>query len=106
MAEEAEALGVLSEIMSAIQEDPYDLSLHAKHIQEAQKYGLPEQANDARRLMTNFWAAADDVWLPLIDHRLQQDRNTVEDALEIHDLFNRAEDDYLCMLNPCASSLC
>ena len=96
MVEDVESLDSLSEILTAISENPYDISLHAKHIQLALKYGQEDQANEARRLMTMFWAASDDVWLPLMEHRLQQGQDTVQDALEIHELLQRAENDYLC----------
>ena len=49
-------------------------------------------------MMTAYWAAGAEVWEPLIAAKVRSvDVASVEGALEVHELYQRAEGDYLCM---------
>ncbi|KAH9985865.1 hypothetical protein BJV77DRAFT_1031067 [Russula vinacea] len=91
--DEEQALEALSNVISALSETPFDLSLHVKHIQLAVAAGMDDQVREARDTLTAYYACGDDVWLPLIE-----DKKSAADLEHIQ----RAEDDYLCthLLHP------
>jgi squamous cell carcinoma antigen recognized by T-cells 3 len=90
-----DALDALADVLTAISENPFDISLHAKHINLATEAGEDATA-EAREMMTAYWPAGDEVWLPLINAKAQAiDVNSVAGAREVHELFERAEGDYL-----------
>lgn len=88
-------LEALSDILTKLSDNPYDISLHAQHLQVVSSMGKEEQAN-AQHMFVAFWPATDDIWLPIIDARIEKGAETVEDIAEIMKLFERAESDYLC----------
>lgn len=95
---EADALEALSSILERLTENPYDISLHAEHIRIARATGMEDQVDSALEMVTAFWAAGEDVWLPLIQQKLATSDLESPDALQaILDLFTRAERDYMCM---------
>jgi hypothetical protein len=95
--DEEQALEALSNVISALSETPFDLSLHKKHIQLALATGMDDQMREARDTLTAYYACGDDVWLPLIeDKKSAADLETVDGALSVLAVYKRAEDDYLC----------
>jgi squamous cell carcinoma antigen recognized by T-cells 3 len=95
--DEEQALEALSNVISALSETPFDLSLHVKHIQLAVATGMDDQVREARDTLTAYYACGDDVWLPLIeDKKSVADLDTVDGTLSVLATYKRAEDDYLC----------
>ncbi|CDO70855.1 hypothetical protein BN946_scf184801.g48 [Trametes cinnabarina] len=93
---EADALEALSAILESLTENPYDLSLHAEHIRIARSIGMDDQLESALEMMTAFWATGEEVWLPLIQRKLDTSNlESPEDLKMVLDLFTRAEQDYL-----------
>ncbi|KAH8114308.1 hypothetical protein DFH11DRAFT_1593741 [Phellopilus nigrolimitatus] len=93
--DESQSLEVLSDVLTQISANPYDLTLHARHIQLASVSGMDDQLNAARQMLTGFWPAGDEVWLPMIEARMQKGMDILDDVLEILALFQTAEEDYL-----------
>lgn len=97
---EADSLEALSGVLERLTENPYDISLHAEHIRIARSTGMEDQVDSALEMMTAFWAAGEEVWLPLIERKLHTSSLDAPDDLRaILDLFTRAEQDYLCTLS-------
>ena len=95
--DEEQALEALSDVISALSETPFDLSLHEQHIQLALASGMDDQMRAARDTLTAYYACGDDVWLPLIeDKKSTADLETVDGALSVLTAYKRAEEDYLC----------
>jgi hypothetical protein len=95
--DEEQALEALSNVISALSETPFDLSLHEQHIQLALATGMDDQMRAARDTLTAYYACGDDVWVPVIeDKRSAADLETVDGALSVLTTYKRAEDDYLC----------
>ncbi|KAI1794811.1 RNA-binding protein Prp24 [Ganoderma leucocontextum] len=93
---EADSLEALSGVLERLTENPYDISLHAEHIHIARATGMDDQVDSALEMMTAFWAAGDDVWLPLLQHKIAvSNLESPEDLQSILDMFARAEQDYL-----------
>ena len=97
----ARTLETLSNVLTQLSEDPYNISLHAQHLQLVSALGQEEQAT-ARQMFISFWPATDDIWLPIIESRLAQSADSEEDVMEIMTLFQKAEGDYLCGYSFCA----
>ncbi|KAL4250529.1 hypothetical protein ABKN59_002266 [Abortiporus biennis] len=94
--DEADALEALSNVLSQLTANPYDIALHAENVRIATQTGMEDQLESALEMVTTFWAAGDRVWLPLIDLKLKSvDIGTVEGCLTMLELFERAERDYL-----------
>jgi hypothetical protein len=95
--DEEQALEALSNVISALSETPFDLSLHVQHIQLAVGSGMDDQVRAARDTLTAYYACGDDVWLPLIeDKKSTADLDTVDGTLSVLAAYKRAEGDYLC----------
>lgn len=94
--DDSESLEALSNVLNEISSNPYDIALHRKHIQLSAAND-EDQANSARQMMTGFWPAGDEIWLPLITSRIQQGVDTLDDVLDVLAQFQKAEGDYLCM---------
>jgi hypothetical protein len=95
--DEEQALEALSNVISALSETPFDLSLHAQHIQLAVAASMDDQVRAARDTLTAYYACSDDVWLPLIeDKKSAADLDTVDGTLSVLAAYKSAEDDYLC----------
>lgn len=95
--DEIENLEALSNILTEISANPYDLSLHVKHIELAKSDEMEEQEDSARQMFTAYWLAGDEVWLPLLEVKMCKGVDTLDEAKEMNELFEKAEDDYLCM---------
>lgn len=96
--DEADALEALSDVLNRLTDNPYDLSLYGENVRLARETGMGDQIESALDMVTAFWAVGDYIWLPLIDHKLQS--SSLESPLDIQgilDLYERAEQDYLCM---------
>lgn len=96
--DESQSLEALANVLGELGGKPFDLALHAKHIRLTQSLeGMQEDALSAIEMMTSFFAAGDDVWLPLIKAKEETlDLDTVNGVEELLALYNRAEEDYLC----------
>ena len=97
--DEAESLEAISNILTSILETPYDFSLHVQHINVAETLGegQQDQALSAREMMSGFWAAGEEVWFPLINaKKTTVDLDTEEGVGEVLEVYEKAEDDYLC----------
>ncbi|KAI0056538.1 hypothetical protein BV25DRAFT_1893853 [Artomyces pyxidatus] len=94
--DEVQALEALSNLLTELAENPYDITLHAQHINLASAAGMDDQVHSAREMMTNYWAAGEEVWIPYIEVKKKSvDLDTLEGAQEILDVYTRAEQDYL-----------
>ncbi|VDB84644.1 unnamed protein product [Peniophora sp. CBMAI 1063] len=88
-------LEALSDVLTKLSEEPYDLPTHIQHINLAASAG-EEQANEAREMFTAYWAAGDEVWSPLIDAKKRSSNpDSVSGAQEVHELYEKAEGDYI-----------
>jgi squamous cell carcinoma antigen recognized by T-cells 3 len=97
MMDEEQALEALSNVISALSESPFDLSLHVQHIKLAVATGMDDQVHAARETLTTYYACGDDVWLPLIeDKKNTVDMDSVDGVLSVLQTYERAEEDYLC----------
>ncbi|KIJ45650.1 hypothetical protein M422DRAFT_29753 [Sphaerobolus stellatus SS14] len=112
MQSTADALETLSRLLTSISESPYSLELHARHVQLASAPELADQLDGAVQLLTQFYAATDEVWLPYLQYKLRHlglpddlvgsedttldlSHITLEALLDIQELFRKAADDYL-----------
>ncbi|KAJ7645566.1 hypothetical protein DFH06DRAFT_1425383 [Mycena polygramma] len=95
--DESQSLDALANVLSQLESKPFDLSLHATHIQLTQSLeGMQEDALSAMEMMTSFYAAPEDVWLALIKAKEEAvDINTSNGVEELLALYRRAEEDYL-----------
>jgi hypothetical protein len=98
--DESDTLDSLASILGELEQKPYDVALHAKHISLAQSAdGFESQVHAAREMFTHFMAAGDHVWIPLIEAKeTSADLNSTAGLEEVLALYLRAEEDYLC---PC-----
>jgi hypothetical protein len=114
-----DALESLSTLLTSLSESPYSLELHAKHIQLASLPELADQFEDATQLMSNFYAATDEVWLPFVQRKIGRlgilddfesaeeplsvnlGDVSVETVLDVLESFRKAANEYLCELLLC-----
>ncbi|KAI0916773.1 hypothetical protein AcW1_007863 [Taiwanofungus camphoratus] len=94
--DEADALEALSNVLNRLTENPYDIALHAENVRLAYSTGMEDQIDSALDMVTAFWMAGDEVWMPIID-RKQSTSNleSAQDLKAILNLYERAEQDYL-----------
>jgi len=97
--DEAESLDALANIITAVAEKPYDISLHAQHVKLTQSLeGMETEVQSAMEMMSQLVAAGDDVWIPLLNSKEQSvDLETEDGVQELLELYSRAEGDYLCV---------
>ncbi|KAH9035591.1 hypothetical protein EDB84DRAFT_1485100 [Lactarius hengduanensis] len=94
--DEEQALDALSNVISALSETPFDLSLHAQHIQLAAAAGMDDQVHVARETLTTYYTCADDVWLPLLEEKKKTaNLDSIDSVLSVLQAYKLAEDDYL-----------
>ncbi|KAG7088241.1 hypothetical protein E1B28_012255 [Marasmius oreades] len=95
--DDIQALEAFTNVLNLLTEQPYDISLHLQHIRIANSLeGMDTEAKAALETFTTFYAAGDEVWLPLIDAKEKSsDMNSAQDMLELLALYERAEGDYL-----------
>ncbi|KII83027.1 hypothetical protein PLICRDRAFT_180796 [Plicaturopsis crispa FD-325 SS-3] len=89
--DDASNLEALANMLTELSQNPYDISLHAEHIRLSKLANDDVQLQSALELATNYLAAIDDVWIPLIEAK----QRVVEDATELLGLYEKAESDYL-----------
>ncbi|KZT09316.1 RNA-binding protein Prp24 [Laetiporus sulphureus 93-53] len=94
--DDADALEALSNILTRLTDNPYDITLHAENVRFSRETGMEDQIESALEMVTAFWAAGDYVWIPLIEHKLQSSNlESADDLRAVLDLCERAEQDYL-----------
>ncbi|KAK1236238.1 Splicing factor [Marasmius sp. AFHP31] len=95
--DDEQALEAFTNILNVLSEKPYDLSLHLQHIRVANTLeGMETEAKAALETFTSFYAAGDEVWMPLIDAKESStDMNSAQSVLELLALYEQAEGDYL-----------
>jgi len=94
--DEAQALDALANLLTELARKPYDISLHAEHLRLSIECG-GSQVQSAREMFTNFLAAGDLVWLPLIESKEDSvDILSPGGLQEVLSLYARAESDYFC----------
>ncbi|KAF8798785.1 hypothetical protein BYT27DRAFT_7202479 [Phlegmacium glaucopus] len=95
--DESHSLDALANILNDVAEKPYDPSTHARHIRLTQSMeGMESEITSAMEMMTQFLAAGDEVWLPLINDKVRElDLDTEEGVVELLALYRRAESDYI-----------
>ena len=98
--DDSHSLDALDNVLNDVAEKPYDASTHARHIQLTQSLeGMESEITSAMEMMTQFLAAGEEVWLPLINAKMQEvDLDTEEGVAELLALYARAESDYMCAL--------
>ena len=95
--DEAATLEALANTLTLLTENPYDLSLHVQHVRLARESGMEDQVEAALDMIVTYWAAGDEVWLPIIDAKIRStDLETAEGVQTVVELFEKAEVDYLC----------
>ncbi|KAL5519977.1 hypothetical protein ACEPAG_1637 [Sanghuangporus baumii] len=96
--DESQSLEALSNALTQINENPLDLSLYAQYLSLALSSGVDEQdIMPIRQMLTMYWPAGDDVWLPMIEARIREGIDSLEDTMEVLNLFHTAEDDYFSL---------
>ncbi|KAF7346103.1 ATP-dependent DNA helicase PIF1 [Mycena sanguinolenta] len=95
--DESQTLDALANVLGEIERNPYDISLHAKHLGLTQSLeGMQEDALAAMEMMTSFFAVGEDVWLALIKAKEETlDLDSANGVEELLALYKRAEEDYL-----------
>ncbi len=87
----------LSNVLTQLAENPHDLSLLAGIVRISLSPGMHDQLESGLEMATSLWPVGDGVWLPLIEYKLGlETARSPEGVLEILELFERAEGDYLC----------
>lgn len=96
--DESVTLDALADTLTRLSTNSYSVDLHVQHIRLAKSMDDKDQLLVALEMATNYMAAPDDIWLPLIDAKTAaSDVNTPEGALEVLDVYSKAESDYMCM---------
>lgn len=94
--DESVALDALADTLTRLSTNPYSVGLHVQHIRLAKSMDDKDQLLVALEMASNYVAAPDDIWLPLIDAKTAaSDVNTPEGALEVLDVYSKAESDYM-----------
>lgn len=94
--DESVALDALADTLTRLSTNPYSVDLHVQHIRLAKSMDDKDQLLVALEMAANYMAAPDDIWLPLIDAKTAaSDVNTPEGALEVLDVYSKAESDYM-----------
>lgn len=97
--DESRALDALSTLLESLSQAPFEVALHAKHINLAHtlKSFDPSHLDAAREMFTTHFPAGDEVWMPLIQEKEERvDLSQAEGILDILELYAKAEADYLC----------
>ena len=105
--DESESLNALSEVLTAVAEKPYDITVHAQHVRLTKSLqGMESEAQSAMEMMVQFVSAPEEIWLSLIDAKEKAvDLDTKEGIEELLALYLQAENDYLCKCHYLKASL-
>ena|SRR6267154_3467422 len=96
--DESASLDALADTLTRLSTNSYSVDLHVQHIRITKSLEDKDQLLVALQMAANYIATPDDIWLPIIDAKTAaSDLNTPEGALEVLDVYSRAEEDYLCM---------
>ncbi|KAL0576045.1 Splicing factor [Marasmius crinis-equi] len=95
--DQEQALEAFANILNILSEKPYDFSSHLQHIRIASSLeGMETEAKAALETFTSFYAAGDEVWIPLIEAKESTtDMNSAQGVSELLALYEQAEGDYL-----------
>jgi hypothetical protein len=94
--DESASLDAIAELLNELSNNMYDISLHVKHIQQSVQIG-ESQAHLARQMFVSSLAAGEEVWLPLIQQKLDsEDLESLHGLESVLAMFDQAENDYLC----------
>lgn len=94
--DESVALDALADTLTRLSTNSYSVDLHVQHIRLAKSMEDKDQLLVALEMAANYMATPDDIWLPLIDAKTAaSDINTPEGALEVLDVYSKAESDYM-----------
>ena len=94
---EVAALEALANNLSLITENPYDLSLHIQNVRLGRETGMEDQLEAVLDMVVSYWAAGEEVWMPLIDLKIKNSSlDSAEGLQSVLELFEKAESDYLC----------
>ncbi|KAI0084788.1 hypothetical protein BDY19DRAFT_1077256 [Irpex rosettiformis] len=94
--DEVAALEALANNLSLITENPYDLSLHIQNVRLERETGMEDQEEAVLDMLVTYWAAGEQVWMPLIDLRVKNSNLESPEGLQsVLELFEKAEADYL-----------
>lgn len=95
--DQADALEALVDVITLLNDNPFDIALHAQHVRLARETGMDDQLESALDMVTTFYAAGDYVWLPILDLKMKSSEvDTAEGIKDVLEVFERAEADYLC----------
>jgi hypothetical protein len=90
--DETQSLDALAQVLGELSERPYDITLHAQHIRLARSLEAMEaEVLSALEMLTQVFAAGEDIWLALI-----KAKEASVDVEELLALYSQAEADYLC----------
>ncbi|KAG8924802.1 Splicing factor [Tulasnella sp. 418] len=94
-----DALDALSSLLPALQQTPLSYKLHYQYLRLVKTAGLDDQLTPARETLVANLAAADDIWAPLLQAKVEefqfQPTITPDSFSAIDLLFEQAEADYL-----------
>lgn len=95
--DQANALEALVGAITLLNDNPYDIALHAQHVRLARETGMDDQLESALDMVTTFYASGDHIWLPLVELKIKgTDVGTTQGIKDVLAMFERAEADYLC----------
>lgn len=93
-----QALEALPEALTAVQETPLAYTLHYRALALLQAIGMEDQLHAAQNTLTNYLAAADDIWIPLLGSKIAQTNVPdveIDAFIDVEEMFMKAERDYL-----------
>ncbi|KAG1745853.1 uncharacterized protein EDB91DRAFT_1119017 [Suillus paluster] len=94
--DESASLDALADTLTRLSTNSFSVDLHVQHIRLTKSLEDKDQLLVALEMAVNYIATPDDIWLPLIDARTAaSDINTPEGALEVLDIYSKAESDYM-----------
>ncbi|KIO31343.1 hypothetical protein M407DRAFT_220481 [Tulasnella calospora MUT 4182] len=95
-----QALEALPEVLTSVQETPLAYKLHYRAIALVEAAGMEDQLQAARINLTNYLAAGDDIWIPLLESKIAQTTGSdaeIDAFIDVEEMFLKAERDYLSL---------
>ncbi|KAG8985477.1 hypothetical protein FRB90_004683, partial [Tulasnella sp. 427] len=93
-----QALEALPAALMAAQESPLSYTAHYRAMGLLEATGMEDQLPAARTNLTNYLAAADDVWIPLLQSKIAETdaaEPEIDVFIDLEEMFLKAERDYL-----------